>query len=285
MKKFPFLILMLVAFETVSQTYHPFPTDSGCWVYRYYDDNHMPTNFFGGYVLNGDTIISGINYKKISGCSGQGVCCNSGGLREDNKIIYFRPDTSTTEYVLYNFNLNLGDTLFYPFGGGIFSNQDTLIVVYVDSVSTPGGYLRRLQFDWYITWIEGVGSIFYLLNPGAIAPLSGNDNLECMVSDSVNLYPGTPCPYCIPVNIQEKYFTHDISISPNPFQTSATLQTSKEFANSELIIFNTLGRKVKQQNIYNGTITINREGLTAGIYFFRLTSNKGHTAIGKFIID
>ena len=236
MKKIPFLILMLVAFETMSQTYHPFPTNYGCWSYRYYDDNHMPTGILGGYILDGDTIIGGINYKKISGCCGQGVCCNSGGLREDNKIIYFRPDTSTTEYVLYNFNLNQGDTLFYPFGGGVFSNQDTLIVIYVDSVSTSNGYLRRIHFD-YTIWIEGVGSFFYLLSPGMVLPLSGNDHIECMVGDSINVYPGGPCVNCIPVGISEKYFVYDISISPNPFQTSATLQTSNEFVKFRINYF------------------------------------------------
>lgn len=283
MKIILLLIFSLFSFNAISQTYHPFPANYGCWSYRYYDDNHLPTNMFGSYILNGDTIISGINYKKISGCSAWSDC-NSGGIRESNKIIYFRPDTSSTEYVLYNFNLNQGDTLFYPFGGGVFSNQDTLIVTYVDSVATTNGYLRQLHFG-FVTWIEGVGSFFYLLRPGMVAPISGNDQIECMFGDSGGVYPGGPCINCPPSGIEEVNYKKEVSISPNPFHKSATLQTSNEFANSELIILNILGEKVRQQDIYGRTTVINRDELFAGIYFYRLTNNKGYTVSGKFIID
>ena len=186
------------------------------------------------------------------------------------------------EYVLYNFNLNLGDTFFNPFGGGIIT--DTLIVYEVDSVWTANGYLRQIRLN-FVRWIEGIGSFNYLLEPGMSYPVSGNDHLECMMSDTGGVYPGGPCLLCPPTGIEEINYLNNISIFPNPFQTSATLHTRKEFSNSVLMIFNTLGRKVKRQIIYGATAVINREGLAAGFYFFRVINEKGQTVCGKIVAE
>lgn len=62
---------------------------------------------------------------------------------------------------------------------------------------------------------------------------------------------------------------------PNPFSTQATLFSGKELHNATLTIINTLGQLVKRMENLNGnSVTINRENLVAGIYYWILTENQ-----------
>lgn len=268
-----FTLFTSLIVKAQTSVYHPFPTNNGCWTYRYWDDFHNPTSQLAQYILYGDTNILGVNYKKISG----------GAIRESNKIIYFVPDTSVNEYVLYNFNLGQGDTLFHPFGYSMFS--DTVIVNYVDSVNTSNGYLRQIHFGM-ITWIEGVGSNFYLLNPLFVLGVSGNFQLECMQGDSGGVYPGTSCFYCPPVGLSKIISTKEISLSPNPFHYNALLTIkSSNFRHSELKIYNVLGEELKYIHISDLETIINRDGIPNGIYFYSITNSENKTICGKFITE
>ena len=75
-----------------------------------WEELHNPGFWFTAEQLNGDTVINSLNYKKIFENS-----LYAGALREDNKIIYFIPGNSLTEYLLYNFNLTVGDSIINPF--------------------------------------------------------------------------------------------------------------------------------------------------------------------------
>lgn len=281
MKKYLLLLISIVPFFSSAQTpvYHPFSTTYQSWNYQYYDDFHMPTGLFTPYSLYGDTTISTVNYKKVFRYSSY-----QGALRENSKIIYFVPDTSSTEYVLYDFNLALGDTIFNPLGGSV-TNPDTVIVTYVDTVLTSTGYVRQLHLDSYAKWIEGVGSSSYLLSPTYFLPLSGNDLIECMVGDSGYIYPGASS-YCIISVSNVPAFSKNISIYPNPFHDNSTIKISGfEYLNSDLKIFNVYGKLLKQYSILNSQTTINRDNLSNGIYFYQLTNKSGRTECGKFTVD
>lgn len=224
MKKYLLLnIILLNSFLLLGQTYHPFPTNIGEWSYRYHDDFHIPTTTFTGYSLSGDTVISGTNYKKIFTGS-----IYSGALRENSKVIYFYPDTASQEYILYDFNLGLGDTIIHPYGGAVCSN-DTITVDLVDSILTSDGMHYRMYLSSGAEWIEGIGSIYYLLNPANVLCVSGNDLLEYMEGDSVEVYnfpnpPPPPPPSCL-----SYYYTTYDSIS-NTFNLSVPSPVSSTIA-------------------------------------------------------
>ena len=281
MKKFLILFFVTTVHSLIAQTsvYHPFPINNGSWNYQYYDDFHNPTGLFNSYVLSGDTIISGINYKKING----------GALRESNKIIYFYPYNGSQEYVLYNFNLNAGDSIIHPYGGTIFGNHDTLIVGSLDSTLTRDGYHRRLNFlPTYTVWIEGIGSLNHLLRPSFWYNLSGDSYLECMVGDTGIISPLVPfnSSYCIATSVREQAISkNSILISPNPFHSSAILNLDDHFKNAELTIYDGLGKQVKRQKLIVKETTVNRDGLPSGIFFFQVINDTGQVATGKFIIE
>jgi hypothetical protein len=75
------------------------------------------------------------------------------------------------------------------------------------------------------------------------------------------------------------------SIFPNPFTSSATIQTSGNLSNASLTIFNAYGQTIKQmKNISGHTITFSRENLPSGLYFFQLTDENKIIAIEKVLI-
>ncbi len=261
--------------------YHPFPTTNTSWEYRYYNDFHQPTGI-GGYWINGDTTISNLNYMRIYGCGASGWC-NSGSIRDSGKVIYFIPDTGSIEYVLYDFNLNLGDTLFNSFNDS--SGYPAVYVIDVDSVLCSDGFHRRLWFNTFDRWIEGIGSTTYLFAPTSYMGLSGNDELQCKSTDSGFHYPNS-ISGCIVSSNEPTRYKSTIKISPNPFHGSSTILIPSGYEKAELRIYNTLGQlKCHQWTEANETrFQLDQGELKEGIYLLQIISREKHSSV-KFIID
>ena len=278
MKKLLLLFSILLSLFTNGQTsvYHPFPTNSGNWVYQYYDDFGFPTASFSQYTLSGDTIIASVNYKKLFLYS-----IYTGALREASKIVYFVPDTSSTEYILYDFNLGLGDTIIHPFGGASCSN-DTVIIEQVDSILASDGYHRQLHLSSFVIWIEGIGSTSYLLQPTEFLCVSGNLVLQCMINDSLFLYPSTSssCIVSVPEQINKPI---DIFIYPNPTNSIVNIE-HPAIKTGVIKLYNLTGNEVLRANITSNATQLNINRLPSGIYFYQITSqNKSYS--GKLIKD
>jgi hypothetical protein len=76
-----------------------------------------------------------------------------------------------------------------------------------------------------------------------------------------------------------------LSIYPNPFNSSTTIQTIGTLNNAHLTLYNSYGQIVKQQtHLSGGTISISREELPSGIYYIRLTADNKNIAAEKLII-
>jgi len=77
----------------------------------------------------------------------------------------------------------------------------------------------------------------------------------------------------------------DISVAPNPFSSHTTIRTDKNFAGATLTMFDSLGRKIKTvNNIYGQAVTLHRDNLANGVYFFRLTQGAHYISGGKLIV-
>lgn len=275
MKKIALLFLIFVTFIANGQTsvYRPFPINNGNWIYQYYDDFGVPTSGFTQYTLNGDTTFASTTYKKIYIYPSY-----VGAIRESSKIVYFIPDTSINEYVLYDFNLTVGDTIFSPYGGAICCN-DTVTVLSVDSILVSDGYHRTIELSSFNTWIEGIGSMCYLLRPADLAWLSGNDRLSCFVGDSIN-YPPTSTQ-CI-LSTQESIKTlNNISIYPNPSNGAFTIYCDNIDV-AEIQLIDLLGNLILYEKVKNQR-KILIEKLDEGIYILSIKDKKGKIANRKII--
>ncbi|MBI3500889.1 MAG: T9SS type A sorting domain-containing protein [Bacteroidetes bacterium] len=89
-------------------------------------------------------------------------------------------------------------------------------------------------------------------------------------------------------NIQENVFIKNIF--PNPFSSQTVLQSDNFFHNATLTVYNCFGQQVKEiKNISGQSVTFHRDNLASGIYFYKVTGDKGQGAgevlgTGKLVI-
>ncbi len=79
---------------------------------------------------------------------------------------------------------------------------------------------------------------------------------------------------------------NQVSIYPNPTTGKIFIDMSvKKGENIETVeIINTIGKTIKQYTVNNNTISIDISSQTKGIYFVKVTTNKG-VAISKVILE
>jgi hypothetical protein len=291
-----FILLSLVS-NGQTNVYHPFPDSNAHWSEYagwlvgggpcYVDD------FYTLFLL-GDTVVQTKTYHKIyqsgfisSNCPPPGYYYYNqykGAMRQDiaMKKVYFLPPSSFNDTLLYDFNLNVGDTL--PL---TYFNNTTYIVTSIDSVLVGTNYHKQFNMDnlSYPLYaiIEGVGSLFGLYNPFA-EPFESSSQLSCF-SNNDQYYPSNSnCTFALGI-ADTNYEILSTSIFPNPFTSQTTLQIDKSLANSSLTLYNSLGQQVKQVNNISGqTVTLHRDNLPSGLYYLQLTQDNKTIATDKLVI-
>lgn len=91
---------------------------------------------------------------------------------------------------------------------------------------------------------------------------------------------------CDPFLGNEEYILENsYSIYPNPFSQSTTIETEKTLSNAKIILYNSLGQKVKELgNLFGSSFTINRENLSRGLYFLKLFQDQTILITDKLLI-
>lgn len=269
--KYIALILFIGAFVLLkSQTYFSFPSTQANWLTMKVNNYSNPTGIFLNYSMKGDTVIENILYKKIYQTNSQGTFYG-GGLRELNKVIYFYPTDSSTEYVLYNFNKQLGDTIQYPytqFGSG----TGIVTVVLIDSVfCNDGQYHKRQWLAGHTTAyiIEGIGSDDGLLQ----APYNSHNlytyQLNCFSNNQQLVYGYSDD--CLSSQ-EDNYTNSSLEIFPNPTSESINIRSDKLI--KKINIYNTCGSIILSENVNSLQPTIELN-ISSGLYIVELYSNYG----------
>jgi len=136
--------------------------------------------------------------------------------------------------------------------------------------------------DPFYTFI-GAGHTPYDVDMNAISFVPYMDTTFAFIRD--NLYPWV----CETINnIPEITNTAlSITIAPNPFTDCTEMTTSLPLKNAHLLIFDITGKEVARfENINGNKISINRNGLTNGIYFYKLSGQDDQAiSIGKLAIQ
>jgi len=245
--------------------------------------------FYEYFQLQGDTVIDIKAYKKLyrktSGSPGDWEYIY--GMREDSsKKVYFVLREDEEERLLYDFNLQPGDSF-------IICNNADIVVTTIDTVILENGdSRRRIQFDpGPETWIEGVGSLDGIVADGGwyYCNTTGEDFpfLNCLTYDGDavyirewSLYPcldGTTSSYTPKRN--------SIQLYPNPFNNSTTLVLPDNESSGELFIYNFQGELVDHRLILDQFTTINRVALPNGIYIYQFLSSEGQVLIEKVVME
>lgn len=239
MKKTTILLMILICAGTAwGQTYVPFPTENAQWNVRFSTNPfefplQLETTLLQ-YSLQGDTIINSISYKKVclnTGTPENPVYVGVGGLRELNKKIYFvgggytnaayhanqqkmqrvkscasSQVNNTEEFLLYDFNVRVGDVVQWGYEINEISK--------VDSIKVGQSYRKRYSFrNRNDLIIEGIGSVVNgLLGSMTRIPIGGTYYMSwehvCFRQNGETVYKNYKFKDCnsTEVNDTESYF-------------------------------------------------------------------------------
>ncbi len=241
------------------------------------------------YKFQGDTVLEANSYKKLytSSDSLQSSWYIIGAMREDSAHKVFFSDL-TEEYLLYDFSLNKGETLYANFRGCQFEMTLDLL----DSIVLLDGEIRkRYNFSSWTTdtWIEGIGSINGLVNVGLqMCTADVYTQLNCFTeNDSLKFQNSyfSSC-YISTVGLTKDISIENIALSPNPFTTAAILKVPFYLTNCKLSIYSVSGKLLRTYpNLSGKEFLIERNDLNPGLYFLQLTESNNTKRICKMIIS
>ena len=189
------IVLMLILATSVqATTYFPFPENNATWnfhwsligMYGDYEENYSIT-------ISGDTTINSLTYRKLITPFANTISLRGykGAFRQDiaAKKIYYVPRNETTEQLLYDFTLQVGDTV-KGYTQANLQQKDT--IKSIDSVLVGNSYRKRwlVNSSYNIYFIEGIGSTYGLfeLSPGN-TPDFPDFSINCYRESSQTLYP------------------------------------------------------------------------------------------------
>ncbi len=257
------------------------------------------------YYVSGDTIFNGLTYKKIfrqgtgsyswfgpppvpAPCTGTYSYINTVSehfVRSVNKQMFIRVYGDTSEYLLYDFDLQIGDTL--PL---TYNNFEPLIIVTsIDSFSTPYGYRKRFALagnTWASELLEGIGHNRGFLEP-VHTPFECGFTLNCFSLNDTAYYPA-PGPSCMLIlGAGELPESPKGNITPNPFSDYTTISWNAAVKNGEIKIYDIRGKVVKTISGISGeSLKFYSEKLMSGIYFFEMRAADTNVYFnGKLLIQ
>jgi hypothetical protein len=196
-------------------------------------------------------------------------------IREEDHVIYRYYQDSQQEYAEMDFNLNIGDTFYYPPNEGL----PPLIVDNIGYIafddSLPRRYLRVVTSDSFNivvnTWIEGVGNFN--------APVVGNLScyfweigfgIICFIHNYQYII-NSACYFEIS-ELPDK----SLKVFPNPVNSEGTIQIFKAGYIKELVINGIDGKLVYSKTINDSDQTYLRlAGISPGCYILCVIGETG----------
>jgi hypothetical protein len=281
-----------------AQSYHPFITsDTLTWNILFSGDQDY---YDFQKIMAGDTVIGHRQYMELIG----GRILDTVFVREANKRVFFRSNSAyfkdTGEYVLYDFNLQPGDTFNYISYAFRSHFPVHLTLVTIDSIQLDKGqYRKHFQFDATSSqlehqterreWIEGMGDIANPVYMEDVFAGWGHNYVTCFFDGDTVLwhsdfwYPG----YCNRrVSIKQQESRHlSINLYPNPSTDLLHIDGLPNAINESCYqVVNMKGLVVQRGKLSNSSPYLNISGLKNGIYRLEINTESTRYNAG-FIKD
>jgi hypothetical protein len=295
-----------------AQGYVPMPDTLATWVQAYEAGWGPMGNIY--YRVNistaGKVIVNNTTYVELRK-SGYGKPVTTSPVETYNNELYgyYRSDTTTgkvffraaisdTDRVLYDFSLQVGDsiplTTIWGYPG--------LVIDSVDIVWMDGHARRRLMF-WDYSFIpgtqgaiiEGIGNVHGLGWELALPYEPAMASLECY-SHGDSIYKGFVAPpqfdhpfstsvACVLYNDVSEPLEESMEISiSNPVTNQLLIQANMS-SNSQLVfkLYNSLGQQVISTILNTTTTILPRNALPNGIYYWQVESAEKAIKAGKLL--
>ena len=304
-----FVLVTLCNAQT--NVYHPFPDSNAVWGMSSgcFDTNCGDWQYIKDYY-GGDTLIDGNNYKKIVEevyPMTNGNCCpvpngsGAGLLRDDTiaKKVYWRAQWMSNDTLLYDFTLQVGDTV----NDFLQCEWGALTVVSIDSILIGGSYRKRINFDYTLIMpyqnysiIEGIGSTDGLTVPNCNTMGFGTF-LNCFSENDIVLYSHGLSPDTIPcgtlpvgVNNLHQQTKEMVTVFPNPAtegEITFKFENTEYHNTMELKCFDIFGREVFKEKIYRyqGEGIVDVSGWGKGMCFAVVYADGKPIGQVKFVVQ
>lgn len=290
-KNIIFTVISILSFQfLIAQNYIPLAVEGAHWVIRYDKmETIEPVDGLWEYYSTGDTTINQIDYKKVykrelvitqdgPPFESEGPYQLYGLIRDDtmNRKVYaikynaLEGCPENEEYLLYDFSINIGDSLELC----IIPDWNEFVVTDIYSQEVLG-FNTTVYYDWDEIY-EGMGSSYGLFEE-MFAPFKKSTERYIYCTFLEFYCRESPC--WLFVSTPEKLETESINLFPNPAHDFIYVSTENEDINS-ISIFNKVGQEVIRKSGDLNKIDV-RE-LNPGLYIFELTMNK--TRIQRKII-
>ena len=252
--------------------------------------------------IDGDSIVNGVTYKKITADPGCGAILDEGSirlLREDTleKKVYRLHADGSEEFLLYDFSLMPGDTFFWredrfmvldsitdtivnPF----FCNGNNMPVL---SIENPKAfYFKGAAYNRL--WIEGIGSLAGLLrNTNAWGGGAGGSTLLCHFNEKRDK--DFHYIFCQEANLCEgltsdtpttNLYESAIEVFPNPTNELIKINLDINYKELDLYLYTINGlEKIQKTN----TTILDIKHFPQGIYFLKVIIDNKYFYIQKVI--
>ncbi|MBE9466972.1 MAG: T9SS type A sorting domain-containing protein [Bacteroidetes bacterium] len=270
-------------YETIVDTTKQWSVVTEC-----YSDENYPEILSAstmGYRFRGDTIINSLHYSFLEACVDP-LFENWGRYR-----FLFRDDSAGRVYVhdynqeklLYNYNVEVGDTIWIPHIYDFTHSGEWEIV---DSVSTIyfAGKQRKIVYIGFLRWIKGYGTNGGILGLFYYSGFTGSsDRVSCFhQNDSLLYQSGNSCYEYYKTDIKEQV-KRIIKIYPNPVSNELTIFFDKN-TNAKFSLYSIYGKLLKSKQLFSIKTTFSLSGYSDGIYYYSIKSEKEVIKNGVLII-
>lgn len=280
MKKLSFLLIgIFLSFLTFSQDYFPFPDSNAIWNSKYGGFYGSPKERFG---LTGDTIFNNLDYKKVyrivddSTLNFENMTYFAAIRENDTKQVFVKLTDFDDEILIYDFSLEVGDTMFSNSPSG-YLNYDNCIITGIDTIEIENNQLRR-RFKINYTkdfWVEGIGSLGGLFNPIMDYIIGSHCELTCLKHNETAIYVNNPeCEKCfctLLTSVEKLEKGKDfISIYPNPTTNDLTIDIKNEKGIASIKLFNSYGKQLENRELNSFPAKLNIDYLPKGVYIVQV---------------
>lgn len=300
------IIIFTITLDSFGQFGVQFPDSGAVWKETYW---WQPSPFFyngvGDTYLEGDTVFNDTIYHKIYNLRRDVFCSDiiisepeySIALRNDtitNKV-YIRWNANTNEGLLYDYTLQVGDTLPLGIAGWVWDNG--VYVTKIDTIQTFDGINRKVwyldfKYEPFVGWpqiIEGIGSTSGLF--GGIEPYwEGWNELLCYSENGQEVWRSIrdTCyvitDSCASLGLNGKEYI-EFNIYPNPFQNYFQISNIPLKTKTKISLVSLNGQIVLSQEFEANIsdLKLETEYLQNGFYILAIETNDNKIIRKKII--
>ncbi len=197
-------LMMMGGMTMKAQDYHPIVEEGKQWnvLFSYPWNPPEPQHKYTDiYKIEGDTLLDGVSYKVMyttrnEDLTGWSVC---GVIREtEDKQVLYRRDGSSYDEILYDFSMEVGDTIIMS-GSGFY--PDWMFVIETNEILVNGEPRQQIVLEYPFgngeeeVWIEGIGSLYGIVDSGSLFLTGGSTNLLCYYEDGDLIWQNTTPGY------------------------------------------------------------------------------------------